>query len=143
MTLKMDFRQDLPRRAPTEEDVNLHIGKRIRRRRRLLGLTQSRLSKAVGLQFQQIQKYECAANKVCASRLYRLASVMQAPVQYFFDGLPQENDHNPPANDRDLLDSDELLSSKEARDLVDAYFCLSDSIRRKLREFAKALGEER
>jgi transcriptional regulator with XRE-family HTH domain len=141
MAARLDFVQSVEAHDLTDDDVNRHIGRRIRRRRRLLGLTQSQLSRAVGLQFQQIQKYECAANKVCASRLFFLAAALETPVQYFFDGLPRGRNSCAAANDRDILDADDHLFSKEAHDLIEAYFKLPDAVRRKLREFAKSLGE--
>ena len=59
-------------------DIDLHVGKRLRRRRRLLGLTQQQLAESVGIRFQQIQKYECGANRVSASRLFELAEALDA-----------------------------------------------------------------
>lgn len=76
--------------APSEEEITTHIGNRIRWRRRHNGITQQALGNMVGLRFQQIQKYECAANRVTASRLFRLAAALNVPIQYFFDGLPSE-----------------------------------------------------
>ena len=87
--------------------IDLHVGKRLRRRRRLLGLTQQQLAESIGIRFQQIQKYECGANRVTASRLYELAVALNVPVNYFFEGLQQvANPATPgaPANDRDLID---------------------------------------
>jgi transcriptional regulator with XRE-family HTH domain len=71
--------------------IDLHVGKRLRRRRRLLGLTQQQLAESIGIRFQQIQKYECGANRVTASRLYELAVALNVPVNYFFEGLQQLN----------------------------------------------------
>jgi transcriptional regulator with XRE-family HTH domain len=68
-------------------DVNIHLGQRLRRRRRVLGLTQQDLAAACGMRFQQIQKYECAANQMSAARLWRLAQALEVPVTYFFEGL--------------------------------------------------------
>ena len=126
-----------------EEEINLHIGRRLRRRRRLRGMTQQDLGVGLGLKFQQIQKYECATNRICAARLHRLAAALHVPIQYFFDGLPDENGNGALALDRDLLAADEMLSSKEARELLEAYFRLPDPIRRRLQDFAKVLGEDR
>jgi transcriptional regulator with XRE-family HTH domain len=70
------------------DETDLHVGKRLRRRRRLLGMTQQDLASQVGVRFQQIQKYECGANRITASRLYELAKAMNVSVQYFFDGMP-------------------------------------------------------
>lgn len=71
-----------------DDDINILLGKRLRSRRRLLGLSQKDLADAVGIRFQQIQKYECAGNSLKASRLWQLSQVLQVPVSYFFDGLP-------------------------------------------------------
>ena len=71
-----------------DEEINILLGKRLRRRRRMLGLTQKDLADAVGIRFQQIQKYECAGNGLKASRLWQLSQVLKVPVTYFFDGLP-------------------------------------------------------
>ena len=67
--------------------VDLHVGARIRMRRRLQGVSQEKLAEALGLTFQQVQKYERGANRVSASKLYEIAAMLKAPVAYFFDGL--------------------------------------------------------
>ena len=139
MTFKLE-QSEAPAGPGSEADINLHIGRRIRRRRRLLGMTQHQVGAGLGLKFQQVQKYECAANRVSASRLFMLANALHVPIQYFFDGLPHAG-HGAPANDRELLDADEIMSSKEARELVAALFRLPDSVRRRFRDFAKALSE--
>ncbi len=70
------------------KEIDVHIGKRLRRRRRLLGLSQSTLANAVGIRFQQIQKYECGQNRIGAPRLWLLAQALELPsVQYFYEGL--------------------------------------------------------
>ena len=73
-------------RSPNPVDV--HVGERIRRRRRALGISQDRLAEQLGLTFQQVQKYERGANRVSASKLYQIARALQASIPYFFDGLP-------------------------------------------------------
>ncbi|MEP3073854.1 helix-turn-helix transcriptional regulator [Maricaulis sp.] len=115
-------------------DIDLHVGKRLRRRRRLLGLTQQQLAESVGIRFQQIQKYECGANRVSASRLFELAESLDVPVQYFYEGLSQ----------RDQVDSDtrlsaDILSQKETMDLIRAYYRLGERPRKRLLELAKSL----
>ncbi len=67
--------------------VDLHVGGRIRMRRRLLGMSQERLADDLGLTFQQVQKYERGANRVSASKLYEIAKSLQTSISYFFDGL--------------------------------------------------------
>ena len=71
------------------DDIDAHLGRRLRRRRRLLGLTQEQLALAVGVRFQQIQKYECGANRISAARLWSLAQALEAPISYFYDGLTE------------------------------------------------------
>jgi transcriptional regulator with XRE-family HTH domain len=82
--------------APTAEVflsllIDGFVGRRIRQRRRLLGLTQQQLAIAVGVRFQQIQKYECGANKISVSRLWSLAQALQVQPDYFFEGLAERS----------------------------------------------------
>ena len=70
-------------------DIDVHLGRRLRRRRRLLGLTQQQLAGSVGVRFQQIQKYECGANRISAARLWQLSEALEVPVGYFYDGLSE------------------------------------------------------
>ena len=125
--------------------TDLHVGKRLRRRRRLLGLTQQQLAESIGIRFQQIQKYECGANRVTASRLYELAVALNVPVNYFFEGLAQQAlapaAPGAPANDRDLIAAD-VLSQKETLELIRAYYKLGERPRRRLLDLAKALQDE-
>ena len=67
--------------------VDVHVGKRVRHRRWLVGMTQQQLAEKVGIKFQQIQKYETGMNRVSASRLWDIADAMDVPVSFFFEGL--------------------------------------------------------
>ena len=96
-------------------DIDLHLGKRLRRRRRLLGLTQQQLASVCGVRFQQIQKYECGANRISAARLWQLSEALEVPVGYFYDGLT---------------------------DLIRAYYQLGERPRRRLLDLAKSLNGE-
>lgn len=78
-------------RAP-DGVIDAHIGRRIRRRRRQLGLTQHQLAIACGVRFQQIQKYESGANRIAASRLWKIAHAMDTPLLDFFEGLPEASE---------------------------------------------------
>lgn len=71
--------------------VDVHVGAKIRQQRTLLGMSQSRLAEAVGLTFQQIQKYEKGANRIGASRMWQFAKALGVPVESFFDGLPENS----------------------------------------------------
>lgn len=123
------------------DDTDLHVGKRLRRRRRLLGMTQQDLASQVGVRFQQIQKYECGANRVTASRLFDLSRALNVSVQYFFDGIIPADSPEAVANDSDQLEGD-ILSQKETLELVRAYYRLGERPRRRLLELAKALESD-
>ncbi len=73
-------------KAPDANPIDLHVGTRIRLRRKFLGLSQSDLAEALGLTFQQVQKYERGSNRISASKLFQTARTLKAPVAYFFDG---------------------------------------------------------
>ncbi|WP_291205144.1 helix-turn-helix domain-containing protein [Hyphomonas sp.] len=120
------------------DETDLHVGKRLRRRRRLLGMTQQELASQVGVRFQQIQKYECGANRITASRLFDLSRAMNVTVQYFFDGMPTANPMPNAANDAEQMEGD-ILSQKETLELVRAYYRLGERPRKRLLELAKAL----
>lgn len=70
-----------------DDKIDLYIGKRLRGRRKHLGLTQQQLAVKIGVRYQQIQKYECAANRVSAARLWRLSKVLEVAASYFYEGL--------------------------------------------------------
>ncbi|HEY9217596.1 MAG TPA: helix-turn-helix transcriptional regulator [Phenylobacterium sp.] len=119
-------------------EIDVHLGKRLRRRRRLLGLTQQQLAGACGVRFQQIQKYECGANRISASRLWQLSEALQVPVAYFYDGLSEQQRSE--ANGTE--DTGEVLSRKETLDLIRAYYQLDERPRRRLLDLAKSLHGE-
>ena len=121
-------------------DIDVHLGKRLRRRRRLLGLTQQQLAGTVGVRFQQIQKYECGANRISASRLWQLSEALEVPVGYFYDGLSD-------ADRRELAtensgEGGEMFARKETLDLIRAYYQLGERPRRRLLDLAKSLNGE-
>jgi len=124
-------------------DIDLHIGRRLRRRRRLLGLTQQKLGEAIGMRFQQVQKYECAANRITADRLYKIAVALRVPTTYFYEGLPDPiaSNASDAADDRDIIAND-VLGRKETLELIRAYYMLSELPRRRLLDLAKVLREE-
>ncbi len=119
--------------------IDLHLGKRLRRRRRLLGLTQQQLASAVGVRFQQIQKYECGANRISAARLWELSEALEVPVAYFYEGL--DADHHADAANDAVKRSEQVLARKETLDLVRAYYKLGERPRRRLLDLAKSLDD--
>lgn len=116
--------------------VDLHIGMRLLRRRRLLGLTQEQLAKEIGVTFQQIQKFECAGTRITASSLYKLALALNVPVGYFYEGLEVAT----PANDT-LKSENDTVSLMEAIEFISLCYTLSDEARRQLLSAARRLEE--
>jgi transcriptional regulator with XRE-family HTH domain len=121
-------------------DIDLHLGKRLRRRRRLLGLTQQQLAGSVGVRFQQIQKYECGANRISAARLWQLSEALEVPIGYFYDGISEERAHTSIAGNDRPDSSGEMFARKETLDLIRAYYQLGERPRRRLLDLAKSLN---
>lgn len=117
--------------------VDVHVGKRIRHRRWLIGMTQQQLAEQVGIKFQQIQKYETGANRVSASRLWDISDTLEVPVSFFFEGLQEEDKA---AADKAAV-PDDLMGDKEALDLVRSYYAIPENQRRRLFELARVLSD--
>ncbi|MGY6531936.1 helix-turn-helix domain-containing protein [Glycocaulis sp.] len=114
-----------------QTDIDRHVGERLRRRRRLMGLTQKELAERVGIRFQQIHKYETGINRMTASRLYELARALGAPVEHFYEGLNGEGAMKGAQGD--------LLARRETLELVRAYYRLGRAPRQRLLDLAKTL----
>ena len=120
------------------DSIDLHVGSRLRYRRLSLGMSQEALADAVGLRFQQIQKYEKGQNRIGASRLYRLALALKVPLGYFFEGLPETPDVDLDAIRRPL----EFLGTPEGLELASSFMRISDAAtRRKLLDLVRSLAE--
>ena len=126
--------------------VDIHVGARVRLRRTLLGMSQEKLGEAIGLTFQQVQKYERGANRIGSSRLYDLSRVLDVPVAFFFDDMPDTVAASSPAQRRGMAEepvSYELdpMAKRETLELVRAYYKIGDpTVRKRLFEMTKALG---
>jgi len=116
--------------------VDVHVGKRVRHRRWMVGMTQQQLGEAVGIKFQQIQKYETGMNRVSASRLWDIAHAMDVSISFFFEGL--EGESAAAASDNALGD---LLADKEALELVRSYYAIPENQRRRLFDLARVLSD--
>ena len=119
--------------TPTDE----HIGRRLQLRRSMLGLSQKDLSKICGVSFQQIQKYECADNRISASRLFELGVAMQTPIAFFFAGLSGHIEHEPrngrlPRINIGDPSSDDPLARTESLELINMYWRLPTDAQREL-----------
>ena len=117
--------------------VDEHVGKRLRQRRWLVGMTQQQLAEHVGIKFQQIQKYETGANRVSASRLWDIAGTLDVSINFFFDGLQAETGVKIQS---DAMPSD-LMGDKEALDLVRSYYAIPANQRRRLFDLARVLSD--
>ena len=118
--------------------VDVHVGKRIRHRRWLVGMTQQQLAECVGIKFQQIQKYETGANRVSASRLWDIADAMGVKVDFFFEGIVDEETAEKAGSDAVPTD---ILGDKEALDLVRSYYAIPENQRRRLFDLARVLSD--
>lgn len=116
--------------------VDVHVGKRIRHRRWISGTTQQQLADQVGIKFQQIQKYETGMNRVSASRLWDISAALGVDVSFFFEGL----DETALAQDGSGMPSD-VMSDKEALDLLRSYYAIPENQRRRLFDLARVLSE--
>ena len=130
--------------------IDIHVGSRIRLRRTLLGMSQERLGESLGLTFQQVQKYERGVNRVGASRLFDLSRVLDVPISFFFDDMPESlantfggglgrraNGFNEPSEGF----ADDTLSRRETLELVRAYYRITDAaVRKRVFELIKSMG---
>jgi len=125
--------------------VDIHVGSRVRLRRTLLGMSQKKLGNALGLTFQQIQKYERGANRIGSTRLFLLSRILDVPVSFFFDDMAPEVASGQPdfaeaaqAN----FDQDDL-AKRETLELVRAYYKITDAdVRKRLFDLVKAVGDQ-
>jgi transcriptional regulator with XRE-family HTH domain len=121
--------------GPNPADV--HVGARVRLRRTMLGMSQEKLGEALGLTFQQVQKYERGANRVGASRLWEMSRVLEVPVSYFFEELG-----GAPSDASEGLElGSNPMTKRETLELVRAYYKISDpAVRRRIFDLTKALA---
>lgn len=117
--------------------VDVHVGKRIRDYRWATGMTQQQLAAAVGVRFQQIQKYESGVNRVSVSRLWDIAGAFGVEVDSFFEGLKRDRCGDAPVG---VSAPGGVLGDKEALDLVRFYYMIPENQRRRLFDLARALS---
>ena len=126
--------------------VDAHVGARLRQRRTLLGMNQTKLGSSIGLTFQQVQKYEKGANRISASRLFNLSWVLDVPIQFFFDDMPNAVATSSPAQGGGKAKKPpsyepDPMATRETLELVRAYYKIEDAdVRKRLRELTNALG---
>lgn len=136
---------DAPKAAPkygrgtgVPNPIDVHVGNRIRMRRLLLGMNQETLANALGLTFQQVQKYEGGANRVSASRLSAMAEILAVPISYFFGDLRSEDAEISPEDQRWR----EYLQRPETIEFIRLYYAIPDMrARQQFLEMTKALAD--
>lgn len=126
--------------------IDIHVGSRIRLRRTMLGMSQEKLGEALGITFQQIQKYEKGTNRVGASRLQNISTILNVPVSFFFEDAPGEQAAGGTAGFSEAASSNyvvDFLSSSEGLQLNRAFVKINDpKVRRKVVDLVKALSAE-
>lgn len=122
--------------------VDIHVGKRLRQRRTFIGMTQEQLGAALGITFQQIQKYERGANRIGASRLFDICRILDVPPQFFFESMPANADA-PAADAAPAAPRADDPVDREIMDLVRAYRQIESApVRHRLLELARTLARE-
>ncbi len=126
--------------------IDAHVGARLRVRRTLLGMNQTNVGDALGVAFQQVQKYENGKNRISASRLYALSRLLDVPIQHFFDDMPTAVAASSPAQGggrakKPPIYKPDPMAKRETLGLVRAYYKITDpEIRKHLFEMTKTLG---
>jgi transcriptional regulator with XRE-family HTH domain len=136
----------MPRRRQTGETatkrnekgghpMDVHVGSRVRLRRTLSGLSQEKLGDALGLTFQQVQKYERGANRISASRLFTLSQVLDVPVSFFFEDMSDASPQGVPVDKENPRAAQSITGNvmfrRETLELVRAYYRIADDATRR------------
>lgn len=133
---------------PSDQDrhpnpIDLHVGARIRMRRKILGVSQERLAEDLGLTFQQVQKYERGANRVSASKLYEIARSLQSSVAYFFDGLADPTDADGMAETGAEQFVHDFLMTPEGLEMASLFPKISrPKVRRRILDLVRSMADE-
>ena len=129
----------------TADSVDVHVGKRLQLRRSLLGLSQEKLGEAVGLTFQQIQKYEKGLNRISSGKLFQFSNILEVPVQYFFDALEGTNQNTSLGlsdNEQEEFIGNDVMQSRETVELVRTYYAIKDpELRKDAVRFMKSIAK--
>jgi transcriptional regulator with XRE-family HTH domain len=127
--------------------IDVHVGTRIRLRRTLLGLSQEKLGEAIGLTFQQVQKYERGANRVGSSRLFDLSRVLDVPIAYFFEDMPSNIEEKSPSRLMGMASPPAVeyepdpMAKRETLELVRAYYRIPDAaVRKRIFDLIKSIA---
>jgi transcriptional regulator with XRE-family HTH domain len=133
------------RTAPEKVEPNpidVHVGHKLRLRRTLLGMSQEKLGEAIGLTFQQVQKYERGANRIGASRLWDMSRILNCPISYFFEDISAQVAAADGSVQEVRNNEDDPLIQRETLELVRAYYNINDyHVRRRIYDLARSLAQ--
>lgn len=134
----------MPENKKKPNPIDIHVGSRVRLRRNMLGMSQEKLGESLGITFQQIQKYEKGTNRVGASRLQAIATILGVPVSFFFEDAPDQRPAQKGfAEDNSTSYVVDFLNSAEGLQLNRAFVKIADTrVRRKVVDLVKALAAE-
>ena len=127
--------------------IDVHVGKRLRMRRTILGMSQETIGKSIGVSFQQIQKYERGINRMGASRLFEFSKILSVPVSYFFDEYEGKSMSKPISGFAEeaaaSFDHEDKMASRETMEMMRAYYQIrSKAVRKRVFELVKSLASE-
>ena len=133
----------------TKHDVDMHVGKRLKLRRTMMGLSQEAVAKSVGITFQQVQKYEKGSNAMNAGRLYEFARFLNVPVAYFFEGLDKFAPG--PSGNSGFAESEaekfahkNRVSDRESLEMMKGFMKINDqSVRKRIADLVRAIVENK
>jgi transcriptional regulator with XRE-family HTH domain len=130
-----------PKKAPNPVDT--HVGSRVRMRRKMLAMSQQKLAKALGLTFQQVQKYEKGMNRIGGSRLQQMSHILQVPVGFFFEGVPGASAMSKSDETAlSLAHLDDFVSSSEGLRLIGAFMRIeSATLRRRIASLVQEIAD--
>jgi transcriptional regulator with XRE-family HTH domain len=153
----MDDFADKPDKEPKQSPIDIHVGSRMKLRRTLMGMSQEKLGEALGLTFQQVQKYERGANRVSASRLFDLSRILDVPISFFYDDMPEPlaTSYGGQIGSQGMrramgfseaqegFGHDDTMNRKETLELVRAYYRITDNaVRKRVFDLIRSLVPE-
>ncbi|UUX50755.1 helix-turn-helix domain-containing protein [Nisaea acidiphila] len=136
-------------RVTNNNAIDVHVGRRVRLRRTLLGMSQEQLGEALNITFQQVQKYERGSNRISASRLWDIAQILDVPVSFFFDDMTDDTAANSPRKVRAGTTTAEYeekpndpMARRETLELVRAYYNITNvGVRKRITEMVKSVSQ--
>ena len=135
-------------RVTNNNAVDVHVGKRVRLRRTLVGMSQEQLGASLNITFQQVQKYERGANRISASRLWDISQILDVQIRYFFDDMTDDTIRSSPRRvsrggniDFDDGNARDPMARRETLELVRTYYSIESSkVRKRISEMVKSLA---